>query len=133
MTLLSTDAQDASLDMSYGASKGALAAATHELALFNGDPRTTGTELTSAGGYDRVTVTNNGTNWPGASGGSTVSAPQVLPTSSGAWSDTATHFVLYDAADGTTAWDSGELTEEISIDASGVVVSVVCTVYYGGV
>lgn len=130
MTLLSPAAQSASLDNDYGANKGPNAAAAHELALFNGDPRLGGTELTSDGGYARVVITNNGTNWPGASGGSTTSAQQTFAASTDAWSDTATFFVLYDHADGTTAWDSGELADEISVETSGTEVATSVTVYY---
>lgn len=130
MTLLDPAAQSASLDNDYGANKGPNAAAAHELALFTGDPVLGGTELTSDGGYVRVVVTNNGTNWPGASGGSTTSAVQSLPTSTGAWSDTATWFVLLDHADSVTRWDSGPLADEISVDAAGTVVTTSLTVYY---
>jgi hypothetical protein len=130
MTLLDAAAQSASLNNDYGANKGPNAPASHELALFTGDPRVGGTELTSAGGYARVVVANNGTNWPGASGGSTTSAEIALPTSTGAWSDTATWFVLFDAADSTTRWDAMPLFEEIDITVAGVTKSLILTINY---
>jgi hypothetical protein len=130
MTLLDTAAQDASLNNDYGAAKGPNAPASHELALFTADPRLGGTELAATGGYARVVIANNGTNWPGASGGSTTSAQIVLPTSTAAWSDTATWFVLFDAADSVTRWDAGALAQEIDIDVAGADASTQLTVYY---
>lgn len=132
MTLLSTAAQNASLDNDYGATAGSNAPAAHQVALFSGDPLLGGTELDSTGGYARVVITNDGTTWPGASGGSTTSAAVSFGTSSAAWSDTATHFVLYDDADGTTAWDAGLLDEEIAVDAASTVVETTLTVFYSG-
>lgn len=132
MSILSTAAQNASLDNDYGATKGANSPAAHQLALFNGDPLLGGTELTATGGYARVVVTNNGTNWPGAADGATTSASIAFATSTAAWSDTATHWVLYDNADGTTAWDAGVLDTEIDVDAAGAVVQTAVTIYYNG-
>jgi hypothetical protein len=125
-----TAAQNKSLDNDYGATKGANAPASHVLALFAGDPNLTGVELTSAGGYARVTVTNNGTNWPAASDGLKVAAAQSFPASTAAWSDVATHWALFDAADGTTCWDTGTLDEEIDVSAAGVTASVTPKVFY---
>lgn len=129
MTLLSTVEQNRSLDLFYGANKGAIASAAHELALYAGDPRTTGTELTSTGGYAAVTVTNNGTNWPAASGGAKTSAVQTFPTSTAAWSDIATHFALRDSVTGDIA-DCGPLDAEVAVDAAGIVVTRQVTVFY---
>jgi hypothetical protein len=132
MALLDEAAQNASLDNDYGASRGPNAPAAHQVALFDGDPLLGGLELTSAGGYARVTVTNNGTNWPAAASGAKTSAAVTFPTSSGAWSSTATHWVLYDDADGTTAWDSAPLDDEIDINEAGDTASTTLTVYYDG-
>lgn len=129
MTLLSAAAQSASLDNDYGASAGANAPVSHEVALFNGDPLLGGTELTSDGGYAAVVVTNNGTNWPGAVDGSTTSALIPFATSTGAWSDTATHFVTRNASTGDL-WDSGLLNDEVTVDAAGIDVSIQATIYY---
>lgn len=118
MSLLSIAAQNASLDNDYGSTAGPNAPASLEVALFDGDPLLGGLELTSDGGYARVTVANDGTTWPtAASGGAKTMATASFPTPTGAWSSTATFFVLYDAADSTTAWDSGELDDEIAVDA----------------
>src|SRR5690349_21683106 len=107
-----TAAQNKSLDNDYGATKGANAPASHALALFAGDPNLDGTELTATGGYARATVANNGTNWPAAADGVKVAAAQAFPTSTGPWSDVATHWALFD---GTTCWDTGVLDEEIDV------------------
>jgi hypothetical protein len=128
--LLSAAAQSASLNNDYGANKGVSAPVSHEVALFNGDPVLGGTELAATGGYARVTITNNGTTWPDASAGATTSATVTFPTSTAAWSDTATHFVLYDHADSVTQWDSGLLKDEISVDAAGEAPRAELTIYY---
>lgn len=129
MTLLSTVEQNRSLNLYYGANRGAIASSSHKLCLYAGDPRTTGAELTSTGGYVAVTVTNNGTNWPAASGGSKTSAVFTFPTSTAAWSDVADYFALKDFTTGDIA-DCGPLDVEVSVDAVGVVVSLSVTVYY---
>lgn len=130
MTLLSTAAQNASLDNDYGSSAGSNAPSSLEFALYNGDPLLGGTELGSDGGYAAVTADNDGTTWPdAASGGAKTSKSLALATSTAAFSDTATHFVIRDASSGDL-WDSGLLTEEVSVDAAGVDVSFICTVYY---
>jgi hypothetical protein len=131
MALLDTAAQNASLDNDYGATKGPNAAAAHQLALFAGDPQAGGVELdNTVGGYARVTITNNGTNWPAASGGAKTATFQAYAASTDAWSAVATHWVLFDAADGTTRWDSGRLDTAISVDGPGETPNVAPTVYY---
>lgn len=128
MTLLSVAAQNASLDFSYGASKAASAPGSHTLHLFVGDPAAGGTELASGGGWSPPTLPNNGSTWLAASGGLKSSAPIALPTSTGAWSGEATHWLL---RSGGTDWDSGALGEEIDIQQAGVTKTVTLTVYYG--
>lgn len=128
--LLDVAAQNASLDNDYGASAGANAAASHEVALFDGDPESGGVELSATGGYVRVVVANDGTNWPAAVGGAKSSAPVLFPTSTAAWSDTAKWFVLFDAADSVTRWDSGALDSEAAVDGADVVVEATLTITY---
>jgi hypothetical protein len=132
MSLLSTTEQNRSLDLFYGANKGSIASAAHRLCLYVGDPRTTGTELTSTGGYAAVTVTNDGTNWPAASGGSKTSAEQTFPTSTAAWSDVATHWALKDSVTADIA-DCGPLDGELSVDGAGIIVRRFVTVYYNSI
>ena len=123
-----TAAQNKSLDNDYGATKGANAPASHALALFAGDPSIDGVELSSMGGYARVTITNNGTNWPAATDGEKVCAAQTFPASTAAWSAEATHWALY-GSDGNW-WDCGDLPDVVTVAAAGVTVSVTPVVYY---
>ena len=129
MTLRSLLEQNRSLDLYYGATKGAIASPSHELAFFAGDPRTTGVELDSAGGYARVLILNNGTNWPAAAGGAKTSAEQTFPTSTAAWSDVATHWQLF-ATDTGEPGDCGALDVEVSVDAASTIVKRTVTVFY---
>lgn len=124
--LIDTAAQDALLDGVYGSGS----PASFEIALFDADPVLGGVELAADGGYARVTVANDGTLFPGASGGSTTSASVSFGASSGAFSDTAPFWVAFDAADSTTAYASGLLSEAVSVDETGVDVSVVMTIFY---
>lgn len=130
MTLLDPAAQSASLDNDYGATKGPNAPASLQVALFTDDPLLGGTELAAVGGYARAVVPNDGTTWPAAaSAGSKSSAVISFGTSSAAWSDTASWFVLFDAATGTR-WDDGPLDVEVDVTESGTPVVMQATVYY---
>lgn len=131
MSLLSVEARDASLAMSYGAGAGSLAAGSLRLRLFDGDPREGASELGAVGGYVAPVFTNDGTAWPDApSGGEIVSAPVAFPTSTGAWSGTAYYWLLEDAATGGW-WDSMPLPDDgINVTAAGVDVSVQVVVNY---
>lgn len=130
MTLLDPAAQSASLDNDYGATKGPNAPASLQVALFTDDPLLGGVELAAVGGYARAVVPNDGTTWPAAaSAGSKSSAVISFGTSTDAWSDTASWFVLFDAATGTR-WDDGELADEVAVLTSGTEVTTSLTVYY---
>lgn len=132
MALVSLDAQNASLANDYGPTKGPNAPASLQVALFDGDPLTGGVELAPDGGYVRVTVPNDGSTWPTApDGGAVTSVALSWGPSTDAWSAVATHFVLFDDADGATAWDSGLLADGgVSVDSAGVTSAAACTVYY---
>jgi hypothetical protein len=71
-----------------------------------------GTEL-SGGGYARVAVTNNATNFPNATGTSPTSKSNgteiAFPTATGNWS-TASHFAIWDAATSGNMLYHGALT-----------------------
>lgn len=85
-----------------------------EFALYDGDPRITGSaELDATGGYARVVIANDATHFPGAVDGRSDSTQITLPTPTGAYSTTARFWVLYDHADSTTRWWFGPLSEEI--------------------
>lgn len=104
-------AANASLDNDYGSTKGPNAPAAHELTLFNGDPSAGGSEVTDA---PRVTVANDGTNWPTAA--SNRQKVGIAHTFGGTatYALEGTHWALIDAADGTTMWDTGELAEIVT-------------------
>lgn len=132
MALVSIEEQNLSLDLYYGANKGSIAASAHELALFVGDPSLgTSTELTAVGGYARVTIANNGTNWPAATGGAKTSAPVTFADPTGAWPDVPTHWQLFNADTGD-AGDSGVIpeTSPVVVTGAGVGPSLALTVYY---
>ena len=94
-----------------------------EVALLNAHPLLGGVELTSDGGYARAIIAADLTDFPAASGGSKVSISLPYGTSTAAYSDTATHYLLIDAGDSTTRYFAGRLLEEIVVDAAGTVVA----------
>lgn len=127
--LVSIAARNASLAMSYGAARGSSAPDNIAVALFNGNPADGGTEITG-GGYARVVLPNDVTTWPDApSAGEITSAPVTFPTSSGAWSDDADWYQIYDDDTGDE-WDAMPLDEVISIAGSGVIPTPTLTVNY---
>lgn len=129
MALSSIPARNASLDNDYGDGHGDAAPTAFQLALFHGDPDNGGTELDVDGGYVRPVLANTTANFPDAVDG-LKTVPVDLADATDAYSDTITHWQLYDDADGVTAWDSGQFANEISVDTARPV-SVVCTIYYG--
>lgn len=129
--LVSVAARNASLTMSYGASKGSLAPDNLLVELWVGDPADgSSAELAGTGGYAAVSVANDGTAWPDApADGEVTSALVSFPTSTAAWADTPTHFLIRDA-DTSDEWDSGVLTDPPNIASAGVVARVALTVFY---
>ena len=119
---LDSDAQANALDALLGDDRGAKMPASFEVALFNAHPDFGGTELSATGGYARVTVANDSTTFPDASPDKT-SAPIPFAAATGAWSDTATHFLLLDAADSTTRYFAGLLDDEVDVLVAGTVVT----------
>ena len=105
-------AMNASLDNDYGATHGPNAPASHELALFDGDPMTDGVELT---GYGRATVANDATWAAAADGQKQTVAPVQMPDVAGE-QDEATYWGLFD---GTTMWDCAPLTESVQVTEAG--------------
>lgn len=126
MPLASVAAQNASLDNDYGTTRGPNAADSHELALFSGDPMLGGVEI-SGGGYVRATVLP--ADWGAAAGGAK-SATVTFPDTTSEWLTNVTHWLLLDAADSTTRWDSASFAEagEITDMGDGPVATV--TVFY---
>ena len=76
----------------------------------------------SGSAYARVSVTNNSTNWPAASGGSKSNGTAItFPTPTGSWG-TVTAFGIYDASTGGNLLHHGDLTASQAV-ASGNTVS----------
>lgn len=90
------------------------------IALSTADPTDDASGLAepSGNGYARLSITNNTTNWPAASGGSKSNgADFTFATPSGSWG-TITHFAIFDASSGGNMLDYGALTASKAIDAS---------------
>lgn len=125
-------ARNASLNNDYGVNRGPNAPASHQLALFYGDPMFLpedggGVEVVG-NGYARQTVLP--ADWLDADQGrKTLAASKQFPNTTAEWPDTVTHWALF-AADGVTMWDCGPLAEPFDVTgaAAGPIVSV--TVFY---
>jgi hypothetical protein len=100
--------------------------ATYYLALFSAAPNEAGaggTEITG-GGYARLAITNNKTNFSAASGGVVTNALDLeFAASSGAYSAGITHAVLMDAStSGNMISGAIDLPATITINAANQVV-----------
>jgi len=85
------------LDAMLGASA-TLLGANVEIGLSTADPGEDGSGMAEpgSGGYTRVTVANNGTNWGAASGGIKSNLTDIIfPEATGSWG-TLSHWALYD-------------------------------------
>jgi len=117
-------AQNASLDNDYGTTRGPNAAASHSLALFDGDPMDVGVEITGPG-YARVTVPAS--DWlASADGAKTLTAPKQFPDATDAW-PSVTHWGLYA---GAVLWDCAELIESVEVTTASPGPKVSVTVFY---
>lgn len=95
----SINARNASLNACYGNAHSSAYPSTVYLHLYVSDPTQGGIELTSAGGYAPVAITNDSTNWPDAIGGNKTNGTTIdLPESTDAWSGPADYFWLADSA-----------------------------------
>jgi hypothetical protein len=118
-------AMNASLDNDYGLTRGPNAASTHQLALYVGDPMTTGVEV-SGHGYARVSVPAS--KWLAAADGvKQTNGPVQFPTVTSAWPDSPTHFALFD---GDTMWDCCPLITPLDVTSSGPGPTCVPTIFY---
>jgi len=83
------------------------------VALFTAAPSDSGGGTEATGGsYARASVTNNSTNWPGATSGTGVKSNGTaitFTTATGDWG-TVTHFAIFDAASGGNMLYWGALT-----------------------
>lgn len=103
-------ARNMALDACYGDARSTRWPASVQLALFNGDPATGGTELTNAGGYSRAVIANSSANFPdAASGVKTSGTTTQFSPSTGAFSAGFTHWAFIDAS--SNLLDSGQVTD----------------------
>jgi hypothetical protein len=106
-------AMNALLDAGYGTTAAAGIPTSHDLALFYGDPKFGGVEITG-GGYARVTVADS--DWLAAANGEKSTRFMEFPATTDEWSSEATHWALFDGAD---LWDSGPLAEPLDVTGVG--------------
>lgn len=107
------------LDVRFGA-VASTAPATYYVALSTTAPTNTGTNVTepSGGGYARVAVVNNATNFPAAASRAKSNGTVVtFPAATASWG-TITHFALYDAATAGTmrAWGALTTSQAVASD-----------------
>lgn len=123
MSVRDVAAESAILDLILGDGAGAGAPAAFRFLLFHGDPNTTGTELSSAGGYTPAVLANTTANFPDAVSGMK-SVPVAFADATGAFSDTTTHWQMVDDANPTVGWFNGVWANEINVLGSGPVAGV---------
>ncbi len=114
---LAESAANDSLDALYGSGT----PATLYFAAFTSAPDADGTGGTevSGGSYARKAVTNNGTNFPGASGGETANGALIEWAAASAPWGIVTHIVVCDSASGGNRYDWGELENPRTINTPG--------------
>lgn len=117
---MDVNAKNASLRCMFGDDRSSQAPATWAVALYDADPNLAGVELDATGGYAAQSLANSTANFPAPASGATTSAAVSFGTSSGAWSDTATHVGLKDGSG--NLWYSRPLAEPITVTAAGQVV-----------
>lgn len=110
---LDTAAQNAALDAMLSRDVSGIPT-SWEVALYDGDPRSGGVEI-SGGGYARPVIAANLVDFPASSGGAKTSTTVPLADPTGPWSNTARFWVLVDHADSTTRWFFGRLLGEIAV------------------
>lgn len=144
-------AQVASLANDYGASHGANAPLTFEVALFIGDPSDEGVEVTAtttlidedsgdtsevANGYSPVVIANDGAWFPPADPdtGVLTTALVTFPEAEAEYPDTVTHWLLRDPATGA-GWDTGVLPrdDQIAVEGAGVTPRLTLAIFYAPV
>lgn len=123
MPLGSTAARNAALDAWYGDDHAANIPDTWWIAIFHGDPRGSGTELTGTGGVPRAEVDNTTANFGPADSQAVFNNTTVTHgTSSGAWTDDGTWVAFMDASSGGNLWHCDRLSEPIEVPAAGYLV-----------
>jgi hypothetical protein len=118
----STTAQNEDLDACYGSGHASNWPATVTLRLYSANPMSGGVEIPSTGGYAAVSITNNTTNFPAASGGQKSNGTAfTFPTSTAAWGAVATYWWFTDGSGNLL--DGGPLSAPIVVAASGYVLT----------
>ena len=113
---ISTYLGNLDLDARYGSG----APTNTFIALSTANPTADASGLAEPEGasYERLSVTNNVTNWPAAAGASKENGVDfTFAAPSGSWG-TITHFAIFDAGSGGNMLDFGELTTPRAIDAA---------------
>lgn len=111
----------------FGSSKGSTAPATLYIALSSTAPTLSSGVLTnitepSAGGYARLAVTNNDSNWT-ISGRVAANTLQLeFTTATGSWGSAVTHAVIYDASTSGNALASCALGSSTTVSTGTRVV-----------
>jgi hypothetical protein len=118
----SVTAQNEDLDACYGSGHASNWPATVTMRLYSANPMSGGTELPSTGGYAAVSLTNNSTTFPNASGGQKSNGVAVnFPSSSAAWGAVATFWWFTDGSGNLL--DGGPLSAPVVVSAAGYVLS----------
>ena len=110
-------AMNSHLEASYGPARAAARPSTHELALFYGDPRDGGVEITG-GGYARVTVDGD-SDWGAAADGEMSTVWLTLPATTGEYDSEATHWALIYDSSGDVLDDAGPLETPLVVTGVG--------------
>lgn len=110
-------AMNSHLDASYGPTRAAGRPSSHEYALFFGDPRFGGVEITG-GGYARVTVDGDA-DWTAADEGAKATEWLQLPDTTDEYDSEATHWALIYDDSGDVIDDSGPLAETLVVTGAG--------------
>lgn len=101
------------LDVYFGRASPTLNTTTLYIGLSTTTPTDAGGNFTEPSGgaaYARVAYTNNGTNWPSASGGTKQNANNIqFPAATGSWG-TITYFGIFTASSGGTPIATGQLS-----------------------
>ena len=123
MPIRDAAARRKSLRNDYGTDRAADAPASHDVALFNGDPMLAGVEVTG-GGYARVTVLPAAWTDDDTEG---IYALVTFPAPTGAWTE-ATHWALYGSD--SNWWDCGEFAESLLVTGAGDGPQVLVPLFY---
>lgn len=125
MPMLDDAAAHASLANDYGTTRGANAADSHEVELWDGNPTVAGSaQLPLTNGYAPATILP--ADWSAPAGRRT-QALATFPAPTGAW-PSAPYWVL--RGDDGFGWDYGTFTEAVDVTGAGTGPQALVVVYY---